>query len=61
MDHIAYTIGKDPLEVRLANIDKQKEIEITDYINDVMKWADVDSRKKDVANFNKVKGIILAR
>lgn len=52
MDHIAYALDKDPLEVRLANIDA-KEVEIIGYIDEMKKLADVDNRKKDIEKFNK--------
>lgn len=54
MDHISYTIGKDPLSVRLANIDKTMKDIIFNFINDFVKWADVERRKKDIENYNKV-------
>lgn len=54
MDHIAYELDKDPLEVRINNIDPKKEVEIINYINDVKQWADVDKRKSDIVQFNKV-------
>lgn len=58
MDQIAYTIKKDPLEVRLANIDPKKEPEIIEYINDVKNWAEIDNRKKEIERFNKVRFVL---
>lgn len=57
MDHIATTLGKDPLAVRLANIDP-KEPDIKEHIEEVKKWAEIDNRKKDIEKFNKVRSLI---
>lgn len=54
MDHIAYTVGKDPLEVRLANMDPIAQAPLIGHIDRLIKWADIANRKKEIAQFNKV-------
>lgn len=54
MDHIAYTLGKDPVDVRLANIDANENAPIIGYINRLLEWADIKNRKIEIEEFNKV-------
>lgn len=54
MDHIAYTIDKNPLEVRIANIDPNKRQKLLYFINDHRKWADIEKRKEAIGDFNAV-------
>lgn len=54
MEHIAYSINMDPLEVRLNNIDKVKQEKLIEFINQIRKCADIDQRKKEIADHNKV-------
>lgn len=55
MEHIAYSINKDPLEIRLMNIDQTKEDKLLSFIDEIKMWAEIDKRKKEIAEFNKVK------
>ena len=64
MDHIAYTIGRDPLDVRKANIYGGAGRDRTPYnmrvednilpeiINDLERTSDYWSRRKEIAEFN---------
>lgn len=54
MEHIAYAVNMDPLEVRLNNIDKTKQEKLIGFISQMRKWADIDQRKKEVEEHNKV-------
>lgn len=52
MEKIAYHTGKDPLEVRLNNINQEPNYPIPEMINQLKNDADYEKRKKDVDNFN---------
>lgn len=54
MDHIAYSVNKDPLEVRVINMDETKEAKMLSFIDELKQWAEIDKRKKQIAEFNKV-------
>lgn len=53
MDHIAYAVNKDSLEVRLANLNPD-EPSVLSFINQLKNWADIDNRKKGIEEFNKL-------
>lgn len=53
MEHIAKTVKRDPLVVRLANIDPQFN-DIPMMAQDIRKNSDLDNRKKLVDTFNSV-------
>ncbi|XP_043603195.1 indole-3-acetaldehyde oxidase-like isoform X2 [Bombus pyrosoma] len=64
MEHIAETIGKDPLMVRYANMHEDHKGALQSMINDLCKNADYETRKRAVDTFNnenrwKKKGISL--
>ncbi|XP_043258855.1 indole-3-acetaldehyde oxidase-like [Colletes gigas] len=64
MEHIAHAIGKDPLEVRLLNMDPIHKSMLLPMITELCKNADYDTRKNAVEAFNsenrwKKKGISL--
>ncbi|CAH1401638.1 unnamed protein product [Nezara viridula] len=50
MEHISNATGKDPISVRLANIDPSDPI--VPLINDMRKNAEYDSRLKQIQDFN---------
>lgn len=54
MDHIAYTLDVDPLELRLLNMDKENQGKLLYFISEFKNWAEVDARKQLIADFNKV-------
>lgn len=54
MNHIAREVGKDPLEVRLANMDATDGNTMKDLIEDLRASADYDMRKRAAASFNDV-------
>lgn len=56
IEHIAHDIGKDPLSVRMRNLDKKYPIE--NLIKEIKEKSDYDSRKAGVDTFNKVRHII---
>lgn len=64
MEHIARVVGKDPLQVRYANmLDEHKQV-LQPMVDELMKIADYDMRKRAVETFNnenrwKKKGIAL--
>lgn len=53
MDYIAHTINKDPLEVRLLNMNSEKTKYLKEYISELESWADINARKKEIVTFNK--------
>lgn len=56
LDHIAYTLNKEPLEVRKINMSTKKHPDIiSKYLNGFLSWANVEKRKADIDAFNKVK------
>lgn len=52
MDHIAYTINADPLQVRLLNLSDRTPV--ARYFSELKTWADIDNRKSAILTFNKV-------
>lgn len=52
MDHISYALKIDPLQVRISNIPSNSSI--LKYITDIKTWADIDTRKQEIDNFNKL-------
>lgn len=58
IEHIASSLNLDPVDVRAANMN-DKATEVTKYIKDLLEWADVDKRKKEIDKFNKVSNIFL--
>lgn len=64
MEHIAKVTKKDPLQVRLANMNDTDRAVLEPMINDLSKSADYETRKRAVETFNnenrwKKKGIAL--
>lgn len=55
MDHIAHVTGKDPVQVRLANLSKNDSQDIPPMLNDVMESANYRQRVADIEKFNKVR------
>lgn len=51
MDHVASEINADPMQVRSANISKNKP-ELLSYMQELKKWANLESRLKDVDTYN---------
>lgn len=54
MEHIGYAINKDPLEVRIANVNQKKHPKLLTFINEHKDWADIDKRKAEIKEFNEV-------
>ncbi|EFA13013.1 xanthine dehydrogenase/oxidase [Tribolium castaneum] len=50
MEHVAYEIGVDPLDLRIANFPKDSQL--LKYVNDLKTWADIEKRKQEIATFN---------
>lgn len=55
MEHIAKTIGKDPLMVRYANMHEDHKGALQSMINDLCQNADYETRKRAVDSFNNVR------
>lgn len=53
MEHIAVELNLDPVKVRLENM-SQANPEVEKYITELTQWAEVDKRKKEIEEFNKV-------
>ncbi|XP_054263474.1 uncharacterized protein LOC128986893 [Macrosteles quadrilineatus] len=51
MEHVAHEIGRDPLDVRIANIDNKYPV--LNLISQLKEKSDYESRKKGVQDFNK--------
>lgn len=56
MEHIARTLGKDPLEVRILNMNAPDKEALLPMIDDMKRTSDYEKRKKAVATFNNVRG-----
>lgn len=54
MEHIAKVVGKDAIEVRLANMNPGDREVLQPMIEELMKTADYEKRKKAVESFNEV-------
>ncbi|XP_066250858.1 xanthine dehydrogenase/oxidase-like [Euwallacea similis] len=53
MDHIAYSLNKDPLAVRRANLNTSEYPQLKDILDDVEKNDEITKRKADIATYNK--------
>lgn len=53
MDHIAYELNKDPIQVRLANV-KSGNDTMAQIVTEMKSIADYEERKKAVEDFNSV-------
>ncbi|GLV36465.1 Aldehyde oxidase 3 [Carabus blaptoides fortunei] len=51
MDHIAYTVNKEPIDVRLANM-LPSEQTMPSLVKDMITWSEYEQRKKSVEEFN---------
>ncbi|KAF5294779.1 hypothetical protein FQA39_LY00263 [Lamprigera yunnana] len=51
MNHIAADLNIDPVQVYMENFDKQQP-SLSKYINDLIEWAEIDERKKEIKEFN---------
>lgn len=54
MEHIAKVVDKDPVSVKLANINPEKNQPIPQMINDLKKSSDFEKRLQNIKSFNKV-------
>lgn len=52
-DDISYSLGLDPLEVRLANTNVNRPLG-KKYLLDLQEWSDITKRKNDIEAFNKL-------
>ncbi|KAF2887301.1 hypothetical protein ILUMI_18872 [Ignelater luminosus] len=52
MEHIATELNLNPVQVRLENM-SQANPEVEKYITELLEWAEVDKRKKEIEAFNK--------
>lgn len=53
MEHIAYTVNKDPIDVKLANLEPSEET-MPSLVKDMITWSEYEQRKKAVEEFNSV-------
>ncbi|KAL3274966.1 hypothetical protein HHI36_019741 [Cryptolaemus montrouzieri] len=51
MDHIAYELKMDPIDIRINNVGKNKKV--LDYLGDLKEWANIDQRKEAIQAYNK--------
>lgn len=58
MEHIGAYLAKDPLDVRLANMDPSANATTIFYINRARQWSDFDNRHKQAEAFNQVQNDI---
>ena len=56
MEHIARVLGKDPLEIRLLNMNATDKEALVPMIEDIKKSSDYDTRKRAINEFNSVSG-----
>lgn len=55
MEQIACKLGKDPLEVKKANLNSEKHKLLSQLIDECVEWSEYSSRRKEIDDFNKVK------
>lgn len=55
MEHIAAKLNKDPVEVKLINMNAEDKAVLEPLIEDLKKSGDYDSRKREVEMFNNVR------
>lgn len=55
MEHIAREIGKDPIEVRLANLNPADNGTMKELLEDLRMNSEYDTRKKAINAFNDVR------
>lgn len=53
MEHIAKVTKKDPVQVRLANMNDVDKTALKTMVNDLTKSADYEMRKRNIETFNK--------
>uniref|UniRef100_A0A0A9YHM8 Indole-3-acetaldehyde oxidase n=1 Tax=Lygus hesperus TaxID=30085 RepID=A0A0A9YHM8_LYGHE len=53
MDHITAVTGKDPIQVRLANMDKASNLDVPTMINDAVESSNYRQRVEEIEKFNK--------
>jgi xanthine dehydrogenase molybdopterin-binding subunit B len=57
MEHIAQTVKKDPIEVRINNMNKE-DGQLLQMINELKASADYDERRQSIEGYNKASGFI---
>lgn len=55
MEHIAVSLNLDPINFRLNNAGKP---EVKRYLTDLLEWAEVRPRQKQIEQFNRVYKLI---
>lgn len=53
MDHIAYELNKDPIQVRLANVESSNDT-MPQIVKEMKSISEYEERKKAVEDFNSV-------
>ncbi|BET01357.1 Xanthine dehydrogenase [Nesidiocoris tenuis] len=53
MEHIAFTLNKEPQDVRLANT-RQEEVLLSNLMNSLIASSDYERRKEEINNFNQI-------
>ncbi|XP_066141648.1 uncharacterized protein [Euwallacea fornicatus] len=53
MDHIAYSLNKDPLTIRRVNLNTSEHSQLKDILDDIEKNDEITKRKADIENYNK--------
>ncbi|KAF2897493.1 hypothetical protein ILUMI_08680, partial [Ignelater luminosus] len=53
MEHVAMELNISPLDIRLANMDQDRNKATLQFINEGRQWCDYDNRLKRVEEFNK--------
>lgn len=54
MEHIAYAINMDAVDVKGVNIDTNKYPKIMKFWNEMHTWGDITKRKQSIKAFNTV-------
>ncbi|XP_065165292.1 uncharacterized protein [Atheta coriaria] len=52
MEHISYVLGKDPVDVRIANLNVTQHPLIGTLMTDFLKWSDFRARRAAIETFN---------
>lgn len=53
MEHICHVVNRDPVDLRLDNIDPVAQADMVKFINQLVDWADIKKRQKEIEDYNK--------
>lgn len=54
MEHIAYTVNMDAMQVRMNNLNATKYPKIVEFWSTMQSWGEIDKRIAECRSFNEV-------